>query len=338
MLKKWIFFLLLIGLSNFTLATTSESIENATTIPPRPTQAINQFVNQVAKKYQFNRKQLASIMAQAKYDPMVVHWMTHPFEKKPWDFYRRFFVKPERIENGVKYWKAHKKILNDVASRYHVDPSVIVAIIGIESSYGTKAGKYSVLDALVTLSFYYPKRQPFFKSELTHFLLLTRHEKLNPLALKGSYAGALGIPQFMPSTYRHYGVDYSKNNSINLFTNHSDTIASIANYLSKSGWKRGGPIAVMAKTPQKVPTRLISKTGIPKYTLSQFRHHRITPVKKESKNLKAALIKMQNTDSVEYWLVFRNFRAIMKYNPRTTYALAVFELSQAIKKNYEKNV
>lgn len=332
MLRKWIVSFLLIGISTLSFATTTESI------PPRPTKAINAFIHQTAKKYNFNKKQLTLILSKAKYDPKVIQWITYPFEKKPWDFYRQFFIKPERIENGVKYWKENKKLLTEIASHYHVDPSVIVAIIGIESDYGTKVGKYGVLDALVTLSFYYPKRQAFFKSELTQFLLLTRHEKLNPETLKGSYAGALGIPQFMPSTYRYYGVDYSKNSSIDLFTNHADAIASIANYLSKSGWKNGAPIAVKAKTPKKVPARLISKTGIPRYTLSQFKHHRITPIAMKPKQLKAALIKMQNTDSVEYWLVFRNFRAIMKYNPRTTYALAVFELSRAIKKDYEKNI
>ena len=219
---------------------------------------------------------------------------------------------------------------------YHLKLLSLLSVL--ESRFGQHVGTHNELNALTTLSFYYPKRAKFFKSELTHFLLLTRHEKLNPTVLQGSYAGALGIPQFMPSSYRHYGINYSKNHTVDLFTNHADAIASVANYLNQAGWIQNQPIAIPAKNSGKIRKSLISETATPKYTIEQFRRYRVYPVKKQPKQLKAALIAMQNTDSREYWLVFQNFHAIMRYNPRTTYALAVFELSCAIKEAYEQQL
>jgi len=311
-------------------------LANNTKIPPRPTKKINAFIQHMVKKYNFNRKELTALMQHAKYNPKVIRSITYPFEKKPWNFYRRFFLTKERIEGGAKYWEQHLKTLNAVKKEYGVNPAVIIAIIAIESKFGKHAGTYNELSALSTLAFYYPKRSKFFKKELIHFLLLTRKEKLPTLEIRGSYAGALGIPQFMPSSYRHYAVDYTKNQSIDLMKNHDDAIASIANYLKRSGWKLNQPVAVPAKISGKVPQQLISKKAIPNYTIKQLEQHKVFPAETESANRKAALIAMQNTDSSEYWIVFRNFRAIMKYNPRTTYSMAVYELSRAIKQAYDR--
>lgn len=337
MLRKMIHTVIVTGMLNLALCAQAKEADKPTAIPPQVvTEAISKYIDLMVRKYKFNKEKLTKVMDQGTYDPDVIRWITHPFEKKPWNFYRNFFVRKDRIDNGVKYWRAHQKMFDDVQARYGVDPSVIIAIIGIESYFGKHTGTYNELNALITLSFYYPKREKFFTSELTQFLLLARHEKLNPVILKGSYAGALGIPQFMPSSYRHYGVDYSKNQSIDLFTNHKDAIASIANYLNEAGWTQGQPIAVPATIKENVPKQLLSKTGKPLYTLSRFSRYRIHPIDEMSGHLKAALIAMHNTDSIEYWLVFRNFHAIMRYNPRTTYALAVFELSRAIKEAYER--
>lgn len=311
-------------------ATTQEAKE-----PARPAKAINEYIDYMVNTHHFKRAEITDIMNKAHYSSAVIFKITHPFEKKPWNFYRNYFLRADRIENGVKYWEKHQAILSKVSKEYGVPASVIIAIIGVESYYGEHAGGHNELDALTTLSFYYPKRSKFFKSELTHFLLLTKHEKLDPTTLQGSYAGALGIPQFMPSSYRNYGVDYSKNASIDLFTNHHDAIASIANYLKKSGWQAGKPIATPAITGKITPAAtLISSTGRTKYPLSRLEKNGIKPATKIKNNPKAALIEMQNTDSNEYWIVFQNFRAIMSYNPRTTYALAVTELSKAIETAY----
>lgn len=336
MIKQLTQLLLISSVFTFSVPTLAKGHTSPETTPPRPTKAINLYIDRLVQQHHFNKKQLTDLIKRAKYNPNIIHSITHPFEKKPWNFYRRYFVRPDRIKNGIHYWETHKKILNDIKNQYGIPPSIVIAIIGIESFFGEKSGTYNELNALTTLSFYYPKRQKFFQSELTHFLLLARQEKLDPTQLKGSYAGALGIPQFMPSSYRYYGVGYSKKQSVNLFTNHGDAIASIGNYLAKSGWTSGQPIAIPAKITGKSFQSFISKTAKPKYTLAKLRRHHIRPIKKEPKHLKAALIAMKNTNSTEYWLVFQNFHAIMKYNPRTTYALAVYELSQAIKKAHEK--
>ncbi len=317
----------------FTLCCTafSETTVEVAKTPARPTEKIQNFIQGMVKNHGFSKKKLTALMNKAKYNPNVIARITHPFEKKSWDFYRSFFITKERIEGGVAYLKTHEKTFAAVKKRYGVPPSIIAAIIAVESKFGTHLGKYNELSALTTLAFYYKPRSKFFKKELKHFLLLTRKQKLTPEEIQGSYAGALGIPQFMPSSYRHYAVDYSKNKSIDLINDHNDAIASVANYLKKAGWKTNQPIAVPAKIIGKVPTKLISKRAKPKLTVDQLEDHNVFAVEKEPLKLKAALIAMQNTDSTEYWIVFQNFRAIMRYNPSTTYSLAVYELSQAIK-------
>jgi len=275
-------------------------------------------------------------MKKTEYDSKVIESIMRPFEKRPWNFYRSFFLSKERIEGGAKYWKTHLKTLNAVEKRYGVPPNIIIAIIGIESKFGTHTGKHNELNALSTLAFYYPPRSKFFKKELEHYLLLTRREKLSPLEIQGSYAGALGIPQFMPSSYRYYGVDYSKNRSIDLLNDHNDAIASVGNYLKRSGWRRNQSIAVPAKILGKVPENMISDKVHLKHTIAQLEKHNVYPLEKEPRTRRATLIAMHSTDSTEYWIVFRNFRAIMKYNPSTTYSLAIYELSNAIKKAYEQ--
>jgi len=308
--------------------------------PVRPTAAINQFIAQMVKENGFSKEELVKLLTTTPYNQEVINRITHPFEKKPWDFYRNFFVRPDLITNGVKYWQQHKKVLMDVSQRYGVPASIIVAIIGIESYFGKHSGAYNELEALMTLSFYYPKRQKFFQAQLKHFLLLTRSEGFSPSKLKGSYAGALGIPQFMPSSYRCYGVDYSNNHSINLFTNHDDAIASVGNYLKKAGWVRGQVVAVPAKIPAEIPQNLLSTTARPNYSLTKFKSYHVLPAEKlpkqSQKNFKAALIAMKSDQSIEYWLVSQNFHAIMRYNPRIVYALAVFELSRSVKNAYEQ--
>ena len=319
----------LIGIMLFTNAAKAKT-------PPRPTKAIQSFIQYMVKKHGFQKDKLTALMKKAKYDPKVIVSIKYPFEKKPWDYYRRYFLSKDRIEGGVEYWKTHLKTLNAVKKHYGVPPDIIIAIIAVESKFGRHTGGYNELNALSTLAFYYPPRSKFFKKELEHYLLLARKEKLSPLKIQGSYAGALGIPQFMPSSYRHYGVDYSKNQSVDLMSNHKDAIASVANYLKQSGWRQDQPVAVPAKIIGKIPQQLISKRARPKYTIEQLEKYQIYPVEKESPKLMAALIAMHSTDSTEYWIVLRNFHAIMKYNPNTTYSLAVYELSRAIKKSYEQ--
>lgn len=297
---------------------------------------VKTFMKHMEKKYHFKKNKLSYFMKHAKYFPAVIALVKQPFEKKPWNYYHDYFVSEKYIRPGAVYWEAHKKILAKVSKKYGVNPAIIVAIIGIESYYGLLPGKYQEIGALSTLAFYYPPRSNFFKKELSEYLILSRDENLSVLKVTGSYAGAIGIPQFMPSSYRMYGIRFSKSGKINLINDHADAIASIANYLKKAGWRAGQPIAIKARTPAKIDNQLISNNAFPNISLNKLAKHHIYPEKKLSSKSKVALIKLNETKTDIYWITFPNFYAIMRYNPSTNYAMAVYQLSQAIQDLYEK--
>jgi membrane-bound lytic murein transglycosylase B len=304
--------------------------------PPPPPQPLTpmEFVDRMEQLYQYDRKELIQLFQKTEYNPEVIHRVTKPFEEKPWDFYKNFFITPDRIAGGVQYWHDHAATLEKASRQYGVSPAVIVAIIGIETKYGQEPGKFPELSTLATLSFRYPKRAAFFQKELENYLLLTRDYKLSPTSLYGSYAGALGIPQFMPSNYRQYAVSYDGKPSVNLLEDHDDAIASIAYYLQRSGWDAHQPVASPLKNSQKVRGWLISKDAKPVFHLKTFEKFGLRASTRESPHIKSALIALRNTDGNEYWITFQNFYAIMAYNPRTTYAMAIYQLSEAIKKGY----
>ena len=301
---------------------------------PKP---INDFINHMVNYYHFDRDQLNSIMSQAEIIPPVIHSIEKPTEIEPWDFYRHIFLTQARISQGAAYWRLHQKVLKEAERIYGVDPSIIVAIIGVESMYGQEKEHYQELGALATLAFYHQARSTFFEKELEQYFLLAREYHFSPLVLRGSYAGALGIPQFMPDSYRSFAVSLLHQPQINLLTNHDDAILSIANFLSrKGGWIPSQPIASPVRMNSHIPPAwLVSASANPTYPIQLFNKYGITAQNKLSKNQKTALIAMHNTHNDEYWLVFPNFHAIMSYNPRTTYALAVYQLSRAIQEAYE---
>lgn len=303
---------------------------------PSPLQS---FINEMVQKYHFDASYLNNIMSQADILPPVISHVEKPAEAQPWDFYRKLFITKERIAGGVRYWQQHQQVLAAAERKYGVDPSIIVAIIGVESEYGQHKAQYQELGALTTLAFYHHARSAFFESELQEYLILTRAFQLPPTSLRGSYAGALGIPQFMPSSYLAYAVSYQNQSHIDLLNNHDDAIMSIANYLhARGGWQAQAPIAMSAqvsKTPP--PAALISKTGKPNYALATIRQYGVNANPSLPGEQKAALIAMHDSDHEEYWLTFQNFHAIMSYNPRTTYAMAVYQLSQIIRDAYEGN-
>ncbi len=295
---------------------------------------VMEFVDKMVQLHQYNRKELVELFQHTAYNPEVIDRINKPFEEKPWDFYKNFFITPERVAGGVQYWHEHAATLEKASRQYGVSPAVIVSVIGIETKYGQEPGRFPELSTLATLSFHYPKRAVFFQRELENYLLLTRDYKLSPLALNGSYAGALGIPQFMPSNYRQYAVSYDGKSSVNLLEDHDDAIASIAYYLQRSGWVAHQPVTAPAKIVGKVHPSLLSKDAKPKYSLKTLAKFGVHSKVAESPQRKSALIVMHNTHDDEYWLTFPNFYAIMAYNPRTTYAMAIYQLSEAIEKSY----
>ncbi len=299
-------------------------------------QAKAKFTQNMISQYNFQPAEINRIMQHIKYNPKVIKAITHPAEKKSWKWYKNFFITDSRVTSGIAYWQAHQKTLQQVQEKYGVDPSVIVSIIGIESAYGRNTGGFNTLNALGTLAFYYPRRAAFFQKELAQFLILTREQQIPTMEMTASYAGALGIPQFMPSSYRHYAVDFSGTKHIDLLHDHDDAIASIGNYLKEAGWIKGQPIASHINNQSAVTPNLVSKNTKPQHSLSWYTSYHIHIANIYPNNPKAALVGLDNFDSKEYWLTFKNFDAIMRYNPRVNYAMAIYQLSDKIKQGYQR--
>jgi membrane-bound lytic murein transglycosylase B len=204
---------------------------------------VKSFIAQMVDQHSFKKRQLRKLLGAAQSQPAILEAMDRPAEKaKMWYEYRPIFLSERRISEGTEFWLAHRQELDRASVRSGVAPEYLAAILGVETYYGRLTGSYRVLDALATLAFDYPARAKFFKDELEQFLLLTREMKLDPLTVKGSYAGAMGAPQFMPSNYRRYAVDADADGRIDLWTNWWDVCASVGNYLKEHGWNAGEPI------------------------------------------------------------------------------------------------
>ena len=304
------------------------------------TPEIDQYIQSVSKQYHFDPKALTQLFNQAHMNPEIIARMNHPYESKPWAHYREFFITPARIEQGVSFWEANRDVLNEAEQRFGVPASVIVAILGVETFYGQYTGKFSVFDALMTLSFNHQPRAEFFKSELTQYLLMTREQKLDPLALNGSYAGALGMPQFMPSSYRRYAIDYSNQGSADLIHDARDAIFSIANFLKNMGWQVNKPVALNIKTHRPLAEQWLSANAKPMLTLNTLQSRGIAKNVKLDKNTPVAIIQLEAEQAFNptYWVTTNNFRAIMHYNPKINYAMAVYQLSEEIQHAYNRTI
>lgn len=293
---------------------------------------VQQFIAQMVKKHDFKKDQLDKLFAQVKIRPKVMHHINKPLEKETWHLYQMLFVNEWRIQHGVEFWNKYENALREAEAIYGVPASIIVATIGIETKYGQRTGDYRVIDALSNIAFSDSKRAPYFLKELEQFLLLTRDEKIDPFEMRGSYAGAIGQPQFMPSSYRRYAVNFSRSGKIDLMNDEIDVIGSIANYYSKHGWTIKTPVATPALMLGDRYNYLIKKNKINSpLTIAEFARYGIvpkTPVNND--NIEAELIELQNRYSSEYWLGFHNFYVIKRYNPSDLYAMAVFQLSNYI--------
>ena len=292
-----------------------------------------QFIKTVSQKYQIPEWKVSKIVKSIHYNPEIIKKMTSPYEALDWQKYRAHFITTPRIHGGHFYQTLHAKTFQQAYQQSGVNQNTITAIIGVESFYGKHTGTYNVLDALGTLAFYYPPRAKFFQKELQQYIVLSLKNDLPITTLKGSYAGALGIPQFMPSSYNHYAVPgQAQQTSINLFSNHDDAIMSVANFLRDAGWQRNQPVACSIVNNKTIKPTLASKTTQPQHTLAWYEQRQVSSACTQSlnPNTMAALVNMGSAATPDYWLVFNNFNAIMRYNPRINYAMAVFQLSQAI--------
>ena len=289
---------------------------------------IPQFINEMVEKHHFRKEEMVQVFKLAEYRPDVIAAITAPATTKPWLEYRASFLNPLRIDGGVAFWKQYASALKRAEQQFGVPQEIIVAVIGVETLYGRRAGKHRALDALTTLAFDYPRRADFFRNELEEYLLLAREQNFDLLEIKSSYAGALGIPQFMPSNYRKYAVDFNGNGKVDILHEPEDAIGSVANYLKQYGWKTGSPIA---QTAMLIDGYSVPEVADPR-PLSEWLEVGVEPLSRPlAVTPPAWLIDFTVESGKEYWLTYDNFRVITLYNNSNYYAMAVFQLAEAVR-------
>ncbi len=292
---------------------------------------IQSFIATATQQSPLTRAGVTRILRRARPNPGVIDKISRPAETVlPWWQYRANFVTEQRIADGAQFWLAHQAILESVAKTTGVAPEYIVAILGCETSYGRITGKDRVLDSLATLAFDYPPRSDFFRGELLQFLLLSKEAHLNPLTVKGSYSGAMGAPQFMPSSYRHYGVDADANRRIDLWNDWRDIFASIASLLKQNGWQPGAAVLAQAQLAPgaavPVPPRMLDLTE----TLDSLKTSGISTDSTLPGNTPAVLIGADQATGPAFRVGFNNFYVLSRYNRSARYSMAVADLAQAI--------
>lgn len=304
--------------------------------PPKPQNPplshrkdVGLFIKKTSQKYHLSEAQLKKQLNQAKVLQNIIDAMNRPAEKKPWDEYHKLFVTPKRVEQGVTFWKTHEAALKKAQKKYGVSIPMIVAILGVETNYGEHQGRFRVLDALTTLAFHYPKRQQFFRRELAQFFVLCKEQGIQPNSVYGSYAGAIGQPQFMPSSYRHYAVDFSGNGKKDLRKDTDDAIGSVANYFKIHGWKNKQEVADRAIIDGDRYRQLKINPRGARYSLVKLKSYGVRPKQKRHVK-KASLVALQNQKGSEYWVAYPNFFVITRYNTSKQYAMAVHLLAQQI--------
>lgn len=288
------------------------------------------FAQEIAKQHGLDADAVLATLAKAKYQQSIIDAITRPAEAKPWKDYRPIFYTEQRRLDGIAFYREHRELIERAANEFKVAPEIIVAILGVETSYGKITGKYRVLDALSTLAFHYPPRQKFFRSELAQLLALGDDGFPLPLdELRGSYAGAMGWGQFMPSSIAKYAKDYDGDHKIDLWNSLPDIVASVANYFASFGWEDNGPVATRAQLA--ADARAIAPASVePVYPLEQLVAWGYAPLEHQDPARAATLLKLDGDRGPEYWITFQNFYVITRYNKSPLYAMAVSQLAADI--------
>ena len=296
---------------------------------------VSKFIDEMHDKHGFDKVKLQTIFEQVIVKKSILKAIARPAEKsKPWYDYRKIFITQKRINNGRAFWQANKSALVKAEKQFGVPAEIIIAILGVETSYGSNVGGYRVVDALSTLAFRYPPRSKFFRSELGHFLFLTREEKMSILSPMGSYAGAMGLGQFMPSSFRAYAVDFDGDGKRDIWTNPTDAIGSIANYLNRHGWVAGESIAHKTTVAGSPPVALLEKGTKPGIERGELASAGVSIISLPSDANQLAIISLTQLEDEEYWLTRQNFYSITRYNHSRMYAMAVTQLAALISQEY----
>ena len=296
-----------------------------------------EFMDEMVAEHEFDRAQLEQWFAQVERKDSVLKAISRPAERvKSWKEYRKIFLTDKRIDRGVDFWSDNREALAKASDEFGVPEEIIVAIIGVETHYGRITGGFRVFDSLATLAFEYPKRATFFRKELVEFLLLAREQGKSPLELKGSYAGAMGYGQFMPSSYRAYAYDYNGDGFIDIWDNTTDAIGSVANYFVRHGWRSGQPVAVRARVQSGFDGALLEDGLKPERKLSDLALSGFSPAVTQTLPDPVRVFKLEGERGAEFWLGMHNFYVITRYNRSTMYALAVYQLAEALAENYRQ--
>ena len=300
-------------------------------VPLAANPSLRALIDRLVQQDGFDRAQVERLLTDATYQQSIVDAITRPAEKIPWSRYRPIFLTEERINGGVAFWQQHADLLTRAERELGVPAAVITAIIGVETRYGANTGRYRALDALTTLTVAGLPRSAFFGQELRELFLLGREEHVDPFTITGSYAGALGLPQFIPSSYRAYAVDFDHDGRRDLLGSPADAIGSVANYLNRHGWTYGQSISAAA-TVTPAAASLAGTDPTPRLMLADLRRQGVTdaPDKTVPASAKAALIRLDGDQGDEYHLGFQNFYVITRYNHSPLYAMAVTQLAAAI--------
>lgn len=320
------------------------SLVSAKIVPATYFKSTQNFIDKMVKEHDFSKDELLSIFSTVKFK--IVDKDTKKKKKKvkrskkppmAWDKYKGLFLTKERIQNGVRFWQDNFTTLQHAEKTYNVPAEIIVAILGVETSYGSKKGTHPTFKTLTTRAFTNYRRKRFYQSELEDFLLMTRENAIAPLSIKGSYAGAMGFPQFIASSYRHYAVDFNNDGVIDLFSTPADAIGSIANYFDKHHWHDFGEIARPITLNDKQFEYAKRANSKPKMTAEFWRNKGFDIDADIDNKTKLAFVRLPQKTIDETWLTFWNFYVLTRYNHDNRYAMTVYHLSERIKQQFNQN-
>ena len=315
------------------LLTVSTGLQAAEKVRPLDPE-IAAFIEEMVQKHQFDPQALRRLFGQVVPRPAILRAISTPGTARPWHEFRSRYMEPERVNNGVAFWREHAATLAKASREFGIPEEILVATIGVETFYGRNTGNFRVLDALTMLAFRFPPRAELFRSELEQYLLLARETGLDPVGIRGSYAGAMGIPQFLPSSYRNHAIDFDGDGKRDIINSAADAIGSVANYYKAYGWRPGETIVVPAEIGGGTMDALLDIGIKPQLTIAEFKKRGVMPSVPVEEGAAAALFVVDSGAGPRYWLGLNNFYVITRYNRSVNYALTVHELAQELRARF----